>query len=165
MEFTGKVYKYGDDISTDLIFPGRYTYRTLTEEEMAEHALEDLDESFSKAEISQGIIAAGYNWGCGSAREQAVKSLKAKGIKAIIAKGIARIHYRNLINEGLLPLICPEAVDHIENGDMVKVDTEKCLITVNGKTFGFPEFPEFVMGIIECGGIIENVKKEIKETK
>lgn len=163
MEITGKAYKYGDDVSTDLIFPGRYTYRTLSEEEMGEHALEDLDADFSKTDVTGGIIVAGYNWGCGSAREQAVKSIKAKGIKAIIAKGIARIYYRNLINEGLLPIICPEAAEYIEKGDMVTIDTKQSIIKVGDKTFTFPEFPVFVMGIIECGGIIENVKKEIKE--
>lgn len=162
MIITGKVFKYGDDVSTDLIFPGRYTYLPLEEADMAQYALSGLDPDFAAADAEGGIIAGGFNWGCGSAREQAVKSLKAKGIRAVIAKGIARIYYRNCINEGLLPIVCPEAAEAIENGETVTIDTEKSVITAAGREFSFPEFPPFVMGIIESGGLIESIKAELK---
>lgn len=165
MIFTKKVIKYGDDVSTDLIFPGRYTYRLLTEEEMGMHALEDLDASFGAEDESDRIIVAGKNWGCGSAREQAVKSLKAKGIKVIIAKSIARIYYRNCINEGIVPIVCPEAADALENGDEVVVDVEAGTICFGEKVFNFPALPEFVLGIIANGGLIAQVKKEIENRK
>ena len=157
------VIKYGDDISTDLIFPGRYTYLLLSEEEMAGHALEDLDPGFGERDVSDCVIVAGTNWGCGSAREQAVKCIRQKGIKAVIAKSIARIYYRNSINEGLLPIVCPEAVDAVENGDRLSIDMEQGLIRTAKGEFSFPKFPEFVRGILENGGIIAQVKKEIAE--
>ena len=159
------VIKYGDDVSTDLIFPGRYTYLLLSEEEMAGHALEDLDPEFGKRDVSGCVIVAGTNWGCGSAREQAVKCIRKKGIRAVIAKSISRIYYRNSINEGLLPIVCPEAVDAVENGDRLAIDMEKSVIITDKGEFPFPRFPEFVLGILESGGIIAQVKKEIAERK
>lgn len=165
MIITGRAFKYGDDVSTDLIFPGRYTYLPLEESEMAEHALEDLDPEFAKKDAAGGIICGGFNWGCGSAREQAVKSLKAKGIKAVVAKGIARIYYRNCINEGLLPIVCPEAADVIKESDTVTIDTEKSIIYACRREIPFPEFPPFVMEIINAGGLIESIKEEFTKNR
>ena len=159
------VVKYGDDISTDLIYPGRYTYLLLTEEEMAAHALEDLDPDFGGKDASDCVIVAGTNWGCGSAREQAVKCIRQKGVKAVIAKSIARIYYRNSINEGLLPIVCPEAVDAVENGDRIGIDMDKGIIHTPKGDFKFPKFPEFVLGILESGGIIAQVRNEIAAQK
>ena len=163
MVFESKVYKYGDNVSTDQIFPGRYTYLLLTEEQMGEHALEDLDADFAQKDVRGGAIVAGVNWGCGSAREQAVKSLKSKGIKSIIAKSMARIYYRNCINEGLLPIVCAEAADAINDGDEIVVDIDNSVIKTADKEFAFPPFPPFVMEIIRCGGLIESVKREISD--
>lgn len=157
------VIKYGDDISTDLIYPGRYTYLLLSEEQMAEHALEDLDPSFGGRDVSSCVIVAGTNWGCGSAREQAVKCIRQKGIKAVIAKSISRIYYRNSINEGLLPIVCPEAVDAVENGDRMSIDIENAVIRTAKGEFSFPKFPDFVLGILESGGLIAQVRNEIAE--
>lgn len=157
-----KVIKYGDDISTDLIYPGRYTYLLLSEEEMAGHALEDLDADFGKRDVSGYVIVAGKNWGCGSAREQAVKCIRAKGIKAVIAESIARIYYRNSINEGLIPIVCPEAVKAMENGDSIMIDVDAGIIKTPKGEFTFPRFPEFVRGIIDSGGLIAQVKKEVQ---
>ena len=136
MRIEAEVIKYGDDISTDLIYPGRYTYLLLTEEQMAEHALEDLDPEFSGRDASNCVIVAGTNWGCGSAREQAVKCIRQKGIKAVIAKSISRIYYRNSINEGLLPIVCPAAVDSVESGDKIEIDVEN-----GGGQFQLPQIP------------------------
>lgn len=157
-----KVVKYGDDISTDLIYPGRYTYLLMSEEEMAEHALEDLDTEFGKRDVSGYVIVAGKNWGCGSAREQAVKCVRAKEIRAVIAESIARIYYRNSINEGLIPIVCPEAVRAVENGDTVTIDMDAGIIQTAKGDFSFPKFPEFVRGILDSGGLIAQVKKEVQ---
>lgn len=161
MIITGSVIKYGDNISTDLIYPGRYTYLALTDAQMAEHALEDLDPGFAQRDVRGSIIVAGENWGCGSAREQAVKCLKAKGIQAVIAKSIARIYYRNCINEGLLPIVCPKATELIKNGDVVTIDIKNSEIIVGETRCGFSEFPPFVLEIIQFGGLIERVKSEV----
>ena len=109
----GKVWKYGDDVNTDVIFPGKYTYTIKDRAEMAAHACEDLDPEFTKNAQPGDVIVAGKNWGCGSSREQAATCLKERGIKAIVAKSFARIHYRNCLNEGLASLVCPEACDEL----------------------------------------------------
>ena len=161
MTFTGSTIKYGDDISTDLIYPGRYTYLLLNGEQMAEHALEDLDPEFHARDVSGCFIVAGKNWGCGSAREQAVKCLKEKGVKAVIAKSISRIYYRNCINEGLLPIVCPEAAEALGSDETVTIDAVEGTIVGENGSYRFPKFPEFVLGILNSGGLIEQVKNEI----
>ena len=109
-EITGRVWRYGDDVNTDVIFPGKYTYSISDREEMAQHALEDLDPDFAHSVQPGDIIVAGKNWGCGSSREQAVTCLKEAGVAAIIARSFARIYFRNCINEGL-PIVTCDAVD------------------------------------------------------
>lgn len=165
MIITGTAVKYGDDISTDLIYPGRYTYLMLTEEQMAEHALEDLDPEFHKEDMAGKILVAGENFGCGSAREQAVKCIKQKGVAAVVVKSVARIYYRNCINEGLMPIVCPEAVEAVSSGDELTIDMENGVITAAGKTFAFPKFPPFVMDILRCGGLIASVKQEVSKAR
>ena len=165
MILTGKTVKYGDDISTDLLFPGRYTYRLLTEEQMAEHALEDLDPDFSKRDVTGMILVAGENFGCGSAREQAVKCIKQKGVAAVVAKSVARIYYRNCINEGLMPIVCPEAVEAVSSGDEMTIDVDNAFIQVGDRTFPFAKFPPFVMDILRCGGLIPSVRLEVARMK
>ena len=159
---SGEAVKYGDDISTDLLYPGRYTYHLLTEEQMAEHALEDIDPDFAGRDAVGLILVAGTNFGCGSAREQAVKCIKKKGIAAIVAKSVSRIYYRNCINEGLMPIVCPEAVDSIGNGDQLSISVEEGVLTVGGKRYTFAKFPPFVMDILNCGGLIDSVRREVQ---
>ncbi|MDH5466816.1 MAG: 3-isopropylmalate dehydratase, partial [Candidatus Aminicenantes bacterium] len=106
----GKAWKYGDDINTDVIFPGKYTYSVLEPGEMARHALEDLDPGFAQSVKQGDVIVAGRNFGCGSSREQAATCLKAAGVQAVIAKSFARIFFRNAINQGLPVLQSAEAV-------------------------------------------------------
>ncbi len=157
----GKVYKCGDNINTDVIFPGRYTYKNLTEEKMASHAMEDLDPEFSK-KISKGdIIFAGKNFGMGSSREQAVLAIKYAGISAIVAKSFARIYFRNAINSGLPAIESPEAVDAVKNGDEVEIDLRKGVIKTPNGDFKFPPFPDKVREILDAGGLIPYVKRNI----
>ncbi len=106
----GNVWKYGDNVNTDQIFPGKYTYTLTTPEEIGAHAMEDLDTTFSASVQAGDVVIGGSNFGCGSSREQAVTCLKYKGVAALIAVSFARIFYRNAINQGLPAIVCPEAV-------------------------------------------------------
>jgi len=166
MTIKGRVWKYGDDVNTDVIFPGKYTYTVSDPAEMGEHALEDLDPEF-RSQVQPGdVIVAGKNFGCGSSREQAVTCLVVKGVGAIIARSFARIYYRNCINNALPVIACPEAVDALENGDEVEVDLEAGEIRLarseTGRSvFTFPPLPEAVMGIFEAGGLIPYTRKRL----
>lgn len=161
MKVHGKVWKYGDDINTDVLFPGKYTYTIKERSEMAKVAGEDLDPDFNKNAARGDIIVGGKNWGCGSSREQAVTCLKERGIGAIIAKSFARIYYRNCLNEGLPIVVCPDAVEAIQKGESVCVDFDSGQIYVGEKIFNFAPYPEFVRGLIEDGGLIPHVKKSL----
>ena len=161
MKVAGKCWKYGDDINTDVIYPGRYTYQLLSEAEIASHALEDLDSEFAEKMVPGDIVVGGENWGVGSAREQAVKTLKYKGVAAIIAKSFARIYFRNCLNEGLLVITCRDAVDAIENGEMVTIDMEEGIIETKSRMFRFEQYPEYVKELVESGGIISYTKNKL----
>ena len=117
-----RIWKYGDDINTDMLFPGKYTYTCATPDEIKPHLLEDLDATFAKAVQPGDVLVAGRNFGCGSSREQPVVGLKAVGVAAIIAKGFARIFYRAAINQGLLLIECPAAVDAYKDGSKIEID-------------------------------------------
>ncbi len=159
---TGKAWKYGDDVNTDVIFPGKYTYSVLEPEEMAAHALEDLDPAFAGKVRPGDVIVAGKNFGCGSSREQAATCLKYAGVQAVIAKSFARIFFRNAVNQGLPVIQSPEAVDKIAEGAEVAVDFQGGQILSEGRTFSFPPLPELVLGILEAGGLIPFTKKKLK---
>lgn len=159
----GRVWKYGDNINTDVIFPGKYTYSILESEEMARHALEDLDPDFAKKVKPGDIIVAGKNFGCGSSREQAAACLKYAGVQAVVAKSFARIFFRNAINQGLPILQSEEAVDNIENGEEITIDFTKGEIKGKKGIFKFPPFPESVLGILEAGGLIAYTKKKLEQ--
>jgi 3-isopropylmalate/(R)-2-methylmalate dehydratase small subunit len=161
MTIKGKVWKYGDDVNTDVIFPGKYTYTVSDPAEMGEHALEDLDPGFRSRVQPGDVIVAGKNFGCGSSREQAVTCLVAKGVGAIIARSFARIYYRNCINNALPVITCPEAVEALESGDEIEVDLEAGEIRCATGDFTFPPLPEAVMGIFEAGGLIPYTRKRL----
>ena len=165
MPIKGRVWKYGDDINTDVIYPGKYTYTIIDPKEMAEHALEDLDPDFVKKVKPGDIIVAGKNFGCGSSREQAATCIKYAGVAAVVAKSFSRLYFRNAINVGLPLVQCPEAVDAIEPGEEITIDFEKGELACKAGTFSFPPMPEFVLGIIRDGGLIPHVKKKIAEGK
>lgn len=158
---TGKVWKFGDDINTDIIFPGRYTYELMSDAMMGKYALEDADSDFNAAAQAGDIILAGKNWGCGSSREQAAKCLKARGIAAVIAKGFARIFYRNALNEGLLILICPEADLIAQEGEEITIDMDRCCILSRSGEYRFQTNPPYVRGLVEAGGLIPYTKKRL----
>lgn len=160
MKVQGKVFKYGNDVDTDVIIPARYL-NTTSESELASHCMEDIDGEFIKKVQPGDIIVAGDNFGCGSSREHAPIAIKASGIKLVIAASFARIFYRNSINIGLPIWECPEAAAEIAAGDEVRADLDEGTITdvTTGKTFKARPFPPFIQSIIEAGGLINSLKK------
>ena len=158
---TGKVWKYGDDVNTDVIFPGKYTYQPMEPAEMAEHAMEDLDPAFAKEVQPGDVIVAGKNFGCGSSREQAATCLKAAGVAAIIAPSFSRIFFRNAINSGLPVIELAEGTETIAKGDTVDIDFAAGLVTHQGKEYRFPALPPEVLGILEAGGLIPHARARL----
>ncbi len=162
MKLTGKVHKYGANVDTDAIIPARYL--NISEPgELAKHCMEDIDADFLKKAQRGAIIVADTNFGCGSSREHAPVAIKAAGIACVIAKSFARIFFRNAINIGLPLLESPEAVDGTETGDTLEVDLAAGEINnvTRGKTFVAKPYPEFMMGIIDVGGLVEYTKRKI----
>jgi 3-isopropylmalate/(R)-2-methylmalate dehydratase small subunit len=145
-------------VNTDVIFPGKYTYTIRDRAEMARHALEDFDPTFAASVRPGDIIVAGRNWGTGSSREQAVWCLREVGVKVIVAASFARIYFRNAVNNGLLPIVCPEAVAAIEPGETITVDLERCVIRCAAGEFPFPPLSASVQQIIEAGGLLEMLR-------
>lgn len=162
MIVTGKVFKYGDNVDTDVIIPARYL-NSSDPEHLRQHCMEDIDIDFVK-EVGQGdIMVAGKNFGCGSSREHAPVAIKASGISLVIAESFARIFFRNCINVGLAILECPEAANSISKGDIIKADFDTGIIenvTKNEKYQANP-FPDFINGIISSGGLLEYTKTKI----
>ncbi|MBI5829410.1 MAG: 3-isopropylmalate dehydratase [Chloroflexi bacterium] len=162
---TGRVWKYGDNVNTDVIFPGKYTYTVSNPAEMPKYALEDLDPRFAKEVQPNDIIVGGKNWGNGSSREQAVICLKEAKVGAIIAKSFARIYSRNCINSALPAIASPEAVDVIQAGEVIEVDMEAGEIRCAAGTFKFAPLPPSVLGIFEAGGLVPYTAKKLAAMK
>ena len=160
----GRVWKYGDDVNTDVIFPGKYTYQPMKPEEMAEHAMEDLDPTFAKSVKPGDVVVAGKNFGCGSSREQAATCLKAAGVAAVVAPSFSRIFFRNAINEGLPVIELAKGTDKIAMGDEIAIDFAAGIVKHSGGEYRFPALPPEVMGILEDGGLIPHVKKVLGQT-
>ncbi|MHB1001753.1 MAG: 3-isopropylmalate dehydratase small subunit [Armatimonadota bacterium] len=163
MILKGNTHKYGSNVDTDVIIPARYL-NTSVPEELAAHCMEDIDADFIKKVKAGDIIVADENFGCGSSREHAPIAIKASGVSAVIAKTFARIFYRNAINIGLPILQCPEAVDAINAGDEVEIDTSTGKITnlTTGSVFQAMPFPEFMQKLITAGGLIAYAQEKIK---
>ncbi len=161
MEIQGKAWKYGDNINTDVLFPGKYTYTVKGREDIASHALEDLDPTFAPNVRSGDVIIGGRNFGCGSSREQAATCLVYNGVGAVIAESFSRIFYRNAINNGLLAIVCPDAVQAIRGQEIVMVDRERRVIESVGGRFDFPALSATVQEILEAGGLVEQVKRRL----
>ena len=161
MNTEGKVFKYPDNVDTDVIIPARYL-NTSSAQELAKHCMEDIDKEFVKKVQPGDVIVAGWNFGCGSSREHAPLVLKTCQTGCVIAKSFARIFYRNAINIGMPILECPEAVDEISAGDEVKVDfsTGEIFDLTTGKTYRAQPFPEFIQNIIAKGGLLASLKEE-----
>ncbi len=160
MKLKGKVFKYGDNVDTDVIIPARYLTSS-DPENLAAHCMEDIDENFAE-EVEEGdIIVGGKNFGSGSSREHAPLAIKYAGVSCVVAESFARIFYRNSINIGLPILECPEAVQATKQGDQLEVDIDKGVVTNlrTGESFEAEPFPPFMQEIIKDGGLIEHVKK------
>ncbi len=162
---TGKVIKYGDNVNTDVIMPGKYMDLTLNPTELAKHAMEDLDSTFVKKVETRSIIVSGKNFGCGSSREEAPMALKYAGIKCVVADSIARIFFRNAINIGLAVLECPEVTIKIDDEDMLVVDPSAGTVRDQTKnlTLQATRLPIFILRILNDGGLIEHLRKGLKK--
>ena len=161
MELKGKVWRYGDNIDTDVIIPARYL-NTFDPKELAKHCMVDIDESFAKNVKAGDIMVGGKNFGCGSSREHAPVAIKASGIPVVIAASFARIFYRNGINIGLPLLEIGDAVEKISAGDELKIDTATGTIEnlTAGDTYKAHPLPGFVQDIAKAGGLINYIKNK-----
>ena len=160
MNTKGLVFKYPDNVDTDVIIPARYL-NTADAKELAKHCMEDIDTEFVKQVKHGDVMVAGWNFGCGSSREHAPLVIKTCGTGCVIAKSFARIFYRNAINIGLPILECEEAAEQIAAGDEVKVDFDTGVITniTTGKTWQAEPFPAFIQNIIQKGGLLASLKE------
>lgn len=158
MNAKGKVFRYGDNVDTDVIIPARYL-NSIDQKHLASHCMEDIDQGFAASVRPGDIIVADFNFGCGSSREHAPIAIKASGVSCVIAKSFARIFFRNAINIGLPILECPEAVEQISSGDTVEVDFDTGVIKneTTGKVFQAEPFPEFLQKIIASGGLMNSI--------
>ena len=159
MKANGTVFKYGDNVDTDVIIPARYL-NSSDPKELAGHCMEDIDKDFVKNVKPGDIMVATKNFGCGSSREQAPSVLKALGIKAVIAKSFARIFYRNSINIGLPVIVCKDLYEHVEDGGQADLDLSAGTVTVDGQVFSCTKLPEYMQNILNAGGLIASLNKE-----
>ena len=160
MNTQGHVFKYPDNVDTDVIIPARYL-NTANAQELALHCMEDIDKDYVKKVQKGDIMVAGWNFGCGSSREHAPLVIKTCGTGCVIAKSFARIFYRNAINIGLPILECEAAAEEIAAGDEVSVDFDTGMITdiTTGKTYQAQPFPPFIQSIIQSGGLLKSLKE------
>ena len=161
---TGNVFKYGDNIDTDVIIPARYL-NAPSPEELAKHCMEDIDAEFVNNVQPGDIMVGGANFGCGSSREHAPIAIQASGVSCVIAESFAMIFYRNAINMGFPILECPEAARSINAGDTVSVDFATGVIKdeTTGETFQAVAFPEFIDNIIKNGGLLKYLKAKVED--
>ncbi len=161
MKVTGKVWKFGNDIDTDLIIPARYL-NTSEPAELAKHCMEDADPEFAEKVSPSDIIVADKNFGCGSSREHAPIAIKAAGVSCVIAKSFARIFYRNAFNMGLPILECEDA-DRFETGDSLSVNFDTGIIThmKTGTTYHSRPIPNFMQELVQSGGLMKYIQKKI----
>ena len=160
METKGRVFKYPDNVDTDVIIPARYL-NSSDAQELAKHCMEDIDQSFVSWVRPGDVMVAGWNFGCGSSREHAPLVIKTCGTGCVIAKSFARIFYRNAINIGLPILECPEAAEEISDGDEVQVNFDTGVISdlTTGKSYQAQPFPPFIQNIIKKGGLLAALKE------
>ncbi len=167
-ELSGKVLKFGDSIDTDVMLTGKYLEISTSEAaELGKHAMEAIDPDFPKKVKTSPVLVAGKNFGCGSSREQAPVALKAAGVSAILAESFGRIFFRNVVNIGLPIMVCPNITAKIKEGDTVKVNLSSGEVknVTTGKTIYGEKLPDFMLDIIESGGLIRHREKELKAAK
>ena len=157
---SGRVYKFGDNVNSDIIIAGRYLIY-IEPDELAKHAFEMLGEGFPAKLREYDILVAGRNFGCGSAREQASTAIKGLGIKAVVAASFARTFYRNAINDGLTIVESPEVYAAVQEGEQVSIDLANGKIAHAGREYGFPQIPPSVRKILELGGLANYLKANI----
>ena len=155
-----RIWKFGDNVDTDAIIPGRFL-TIYDEKELAKHAFEGIRDDFSRLAQEGDVIVAGRNFGCGSSREHAPLALKGAGVRVVLAKSFARIFFRNAINVGLLPLVCPET-DQMKDGQEIAVQELEGKIMVDGREYSVEPVPEFMYRIVEAAGLV-GYAKELKE--
>ncbi len=162
----GKVWRFGNDVDTDVIIPARYL-NTSDPKELAKHCMEDARPEFARQVEPGDVIVAGKNFGCGSSREHAPIAIKAAGVSCVIAESFARIFYRNAFNTGLLILESPEAAREIEEGHEVEIDPEAGVIKdlTTGKTYRCQPIPPFMKELLEDGGLIPHIKKKFARVR
>ena len=158
----GRIYKFGDNVNSDIIIAGRYLIY-IEPVQLAEHAFEMLGEGFPAKLRNFDILVAGRNFGCGSAREQASTAIKGLGVKAVVAASFARTFYRNAINDGLPIVECPAVYDAVNEGDEIRIDLAKGVISHAGKTHEFQQMPESVGRILELGGLAAYLKSTLPQ--
>ncbi|MBN2082521.1 3-isopropylmalate dehydratase [bacterium] len=158
----GKAFVYGDDINTDVLFAGKYTYTVTERSEMAKYALEDLDPAFRDQVKPGDVIVAGKNFGCGSSREQAVICLTELGVAAVIADSFARIYFRNAINQGLPVIALQDAARKIQPGDEVTIDLAAGKLTAPSGAYSFPAFSPEVQAILDAGGLVAYTQQKLQ---
>ena len=146
-----RVWVYGENVNTDLLFPGKYTYTLKTEADIAAHALEDLDPTFAKQVQAGDVIVAGKNWGCGSSREQGVTAIKWSGVNVIIAESFGGLYFRNCINQGVRPIVIAGLAELLKTGDEIEIDGDT--IRVGDQTFTAPKLSPSVQAILDAGGL------------
>lgn len=166
MILKGRVWKYGDNVNTDLIYPGRFL-KLMEGSEMAEHALECLDPSFAKNVKKGDMLVAGRNFGCGSSREQAVRCLKEAGVRCVVAESFARIFYRNAVNSGLPVLVCHGLCEKVESRQTIEVELEKGTVRnlYTGEVVQGVQPPGFILEIIKDGGLVPHLRKRLGLSK
>jgi len=164
MEVSGKVVKFGDNVDTDVILPGKYLVYT-DPKELAKHAMEGLTPNFPEAAAEGVIVVAGRNFGCGSSREQAPLALKYANVKCVVAESFARIFFRNAINIGLPVLECPGVAEVVEDNDFIKIDLERGVIEVpeKNKVMEGVKLPNFILDILKDGGLVKHIRKAISK--
>jgi 3-isopropylmalate/(R)-2-methylmalate dehydratase small subunit len=156
----GKVFKFGDNINSDVIIPGRYLIYIDTER-LSQHAFEVLGENFPTKLRNYQILVAGRNFGCGSAREQAATAIRGLGISAVVASSFSRTFYRNAINDGLPIIECPDVYAAVAEDDNLRIDLARSLIFHRDRHYSFPKLPDSVRGILEMGGLAEYLKTQV----
>ena len=159
MKAQGQVFKYGDNIDTDIIIPARYL-NTADSKELAKHCMEPVDETFYQNAKAGDIMVGGFNFGCGSSREHAPIAIKECGISCVIAKSFARIFYRNAINIGLPVIVCKELPDAVNTGDEMELSLTEGVARANGSTYSCTKLPAYMQQILSQGGLIASLNKE-----
>ena len=159
MNAKGHVFKYPDNVDTDVIIPARHL-NTQDAKELASHCMEDIDADFVKKVQPGDVMVGGWNFGCGSSREHAPLCIKTSGISVVIAKSFARIFYRNAINIGLPVIVCKDLYDHVSDGDEMELSMNEGIVRCGGKEFTCTKLPPYMQNILDQGGLIASLNKE-----